>query len=82
MPAKGQWYRALNATRIHPTAKPRKGLSMRERETDTLVVGAGRGGVAAALAVLKLGKRVMLSQKSDWIGGQLTAQAAPPDEHP
>ena len=24
----------------------------------------------------------MLTEETDWIGGQLTAQAVPPDEHP
>ena len=53
-----------------------------ERTTDILIVGGGTGGVAAALAALRLGRRVILSEESDWIGGQLTAQAVPPDEHP
>ena len=53
-----------------------------ERKTDLLIVGGGTGGVAAALAALRLGRRVILSEESDWIGGQLTAQAVPPDEHP
>jgi hypothetical protein len=49
---------------------------------DVLVVGAGVGGVAAALAALRLGKTVILTEETDWIGGQLTAQAMPPDENP
>jgi hypothetical protein len=53
-----------------------------ERLTDILIVGGGLGGVAAALAALRLGKRVILTEASDWIGGQLTNQAVPPDEHP
>lgn len=53
-----------------------------ETETDVLVVGGGLGGVAAALAALRLGRRVVLTEETDWIGGQLTAQAVPPDEHP
>jgi hypothetical protein len=53
---------------------------MRERSTDILIVGAGLGGVAAALAALRLGKQVILTEETDWIGGQLTAQAVPPDE--
>jgi hypothetical protein len=54
----------------------------RERTCDILVVGGGLGGVAAALAACRLGRSVILSEESDWIGGQLTAQAVPPDEHP
>jgi hypothetical protein len=53
-----------------------------ERETDILIVGGGLGGVAAALAALRLGQRVILTEESDWLGGQLTQQAVPPDEHP
>ena len=53
---------------------------MNERATEVLVIGGGLGGVAAALAVLRLGRRVLLTEETDWIGGQLTAQAVPPDE--
>ncbi len=49
---------------------------------DILIIGGGLGGVAAALAALRLGMRVMLAEETGWIGGQLTAQAVPPDEHP
>lgn len=56
-------------------------MSLGERETDVLVVGGGLGGVAAALAALRLGSRVILTEETDWLGGQLTVQATPPDEH-
>ncbi|MGW1045786.1 FAD-dependent oxidoreductase [Streptomyces sp. NPDC002547] len=52
------------------------------QETDVLVVGGGLGGVAAALAAARLGRRVVLTEESPWLGGQLTSQAVPPDEHP
>ncbi|MEZ4734936.1 MAG: FAD-dependent oxidoreductase [Caldilineaceae bacterium] len=55
---------------------------MEEQQCDILIVGAGLGGVAAALAAVQLGKTVILTEETDWIGGQLTAQAVPPDEHP
>ncbi len=51
-------------------------------ECDVAVIGAGVGGFAAALAALRNGMRVILTEETDWIGGQLTAQAVPPDEHP
>ena len=54
----------------------------RERHADVIIVGGGLGGCAAALAAATLGKRVILTEETDWIGGQLTAQAVPPDEHP
>ena len=49
---------------------------------DIAIIGGGLGGVAAALAALRQGRRVFLSEQFDWIGGQLTSQAVPPDEHP
>ncbi|WP_035812365.1 FAD-dependent oxidoreductase [Jiangella gansuensis] len=49
---------------------------------DVLVIGGGLGGVAAARAALTLGRRVILTESGDWLGGQLTSQAVPPDEHP
>jgi hypothetical protein len=52
-----------------------------EIETDILIVGGGTGGCAAAMAAASLGRRVMLTEETDWIGGQLTQQAVPPDEH-
>jgi hypothetical protein len=55
---------------------------MKELQTEILIVGGGTGGVAAALAALRVGRRVIMTEVTDWIGGQLTAQAVPPDEHP
>ncbi len=49
---------------------------------DILICGGGTGGVAAALAAARLGQRVLLTEETDWIGGQLTSQAVPPDENP
>jgi hypothetical protein len=53
-----------------------------ELETDILIVGGGTGGVAAALAACEAGARVILTEEYAWLGGQLTSQAVPPDEHP
>src|SRR5690349_22795190 len=50
-------------------------------EADILVVGGGLGGVAAALGALRAGRRVIPTEEFDWLGGQLTSQAVPPDEH-
>lgn len=54
---------------------------MKELKTGILIVGGGVGGCAAALAAAASGRRVVLTEESDWIGGQLTSQATPPDEH-
>ena len=53
-----------------------------ELDCDVLVVGAGCGGIAAALAATRSGRRVVLTEPTSWVGGQLTSQAVPPDEHP
>lgn len=53
-----------------------------ELAADVVIVGGGVGGVAAALAALREGLRVVLTEPTDWIGGQITSQAVPPDEHP
>ena len=55
---------------------------MTGHEVDVLVAGGGLGGVAAALAALRQGATVVLTEESGWLGGQLTSQAVPPDEHP
>jgi hypothetical protein len=62
-------------------AAPRA-LAGREIAADVLVAGGGVGGCAAALALARNGARVLLSEETDWIGGQLTQQMVPPDEHP
>lgn len=49
--------------------------------SDVVIIGGGVGGIAAALAVARNGLRAVLTEETDWIGGQLTSQAVPPDEH-
>lgn len=53
-----------------------------EMRADVIIVGGGLGGVAAALAACEAGCRVILTEETDWVGGQSTAQGVPPDEHP
>ncbi|RYG33503.1 FAD-dependent oxidoreductase [bacterium] len=50
--------------------------------TDVLIVGGGTGGTAAALAAAEAGAKVVMTEPTSLIGGQLTSQAVPPDEHP
>ncbi len=51
-------------------------------EPDVLIIGGGVGGVAAALAACEGGANVVLVERCEWLGGQFTSQAVPPDEHP
>ncbi len=60
---------------------PRALAGARELSADVAVIGGGVGGCAAALAALRNGMRVILTEETGWIGGQLTSQAVPPDEH-
>jgi hypothetical protein len=50
---------------------------------DIAIIGGGMGGCAAAIAVCNAGRRVILTEPTDWIGGQMTAQGVSAlDEHP
>ncbi len=42
---------------------------------DVVVVGAGTGGVSAAIEAARLGMKVALLERTDWLGGQMTAAA-------
>lgn len=53
----------------------------KEFRADVVVLGGSLGGCAAALSLLKDGLRVVMTEETDWVGGQLTSQAVPPDEH-
>ena len=55
--------------------------SGREIQADLVIIGGGLGGCAAAIAALRNGLRVVMTEETDWIGGQLSAQGVPPDEH-
>jgi FAD-dependent oxidoreductase family protein len=65
-----------------PSALAQQRVRPKELSADLIIVGAGTGGCAAALAAVRNGLRVILTEETDWIGGQLTQQAVPPDEHP
>ncbi|MFO1512132.1 MAG: FAD-dependent oxidoreductase [Verrucomicrobiota bacterium] len=61
-------------------AKP-KNIPAKELKADLVIIGGGLGGCAAALAAARNGLHVIMTEETDWIGGQLTAQAVPPDEN-
>ncbi len=49
---------------------------------DVAIIGGGLGGCAAAIAACHAGKHVVLTEETDWIGGQITAQGVSAlDEH-
>ena len=48
---------------------------------DIAVIGSSLGGVMAAWRASQQGFRVLFVCADAWIGGQMTAQAVPPDEH-
>lgn len=54
---------------------------MPEIKTPIAIIGGGCGGTAAALAIARHGGTCLLTEPTDWIGGQLTSQAVPPDEN-
>src|SRR5690606_8934244 len=64
------------------TASANRKKSRFEVTADVVVAGGGLGGFAATLAMLKSGFKVVLTEETDWIGGQITQQGVPPDEHP
>ena len=69
---------------MNPAANAANDTAMqngRELEADVVIIGGGVGGCGAALAAAEAGVRVILTEESDWIGGQLTTQITPPDEH-
>ena len=53
----------------------------RELKADFVVIGGSLGGCAAAISALRSGLSVIMTEETDWIGGQLTSQGVPPDEH-
>ncbi len=52
-----------------------------ELKADVIIAGGGVGGCAAAMSALRNGLKVIMTEETDWIGGQLTQQGVPPDEH-
>ena len=50
-------------------------------KTDVLILGGGTSAVSAALSLGDLGVKCIVVEETDWVGGQLTAQSVPSDEH-
>lgn len=47
--------------------------SVDEFSYDVIIVGAGIGGISAAIEASRLGSRVLLIEETDWVGGQATS---------
>ena len=48
---------------------------------DLVIAGGGLGGCAAALSALRNNLKVIMTEETDWLGGQVSQQGVPPDEH-
>jgi hypothetical protein len=71
----------LNFQKLH-YSKNTSYTSKTHFSADLVIVGGGLGGCAAALGALRNGLSIVMTEETDWIGGQLTAQGVPPDENP
>jgi hypothetical protein len=49
--------------------------ALAEQSFDVVIVGAGTGGISAAIQAARLGAHVALVEETDWVGGQITASA-------
>ncbi len=62
--------------------EPKNKLASNALQADLIITGGGMGGCAAALSALRTGLSVIMTEETDWIGGQLTQQGVScPDEH-
>lgn len=75
---------AASLVTIPATGQPVKKETVNGKTTltaDVVVAGGGLGGCASALAALRNNLSVILTEETDWVGGQLSQQGVPPDEH-
>jgi len=63
---------------MHTTGKNKFSTGL---TADIVIAGGGLGGCASALAACRNGLRVIITEETDWIGGQVSQQGVPPDEH-
>lgn len=75
--------RILDVQKLRVLEGPDEPRPDRTLECDLLVAGGGMGGCAAALAACRAGRTVVLTEETDWLGGQMTSQGVSAlDEHP
>ncbi len=65
----------------HDIKQIKQKVGSREESADVIIIGGGLGGCAAALAACRNGLRAILTEETDWLGGQIAQQGVPPDEH-
>ena len=70
-----------NANSAHVKASWKRRENSGELFADLVIAGGGLGGCAAALAACRNGLKVILTEETEWIGGQISQQGVPPDEH-
>ena len=63
------------ATAKGTTAEFRPAEATANQSVDIVIVGAGTGGISAAIQAARLGAKVALLEETDWIGGQMTTSA-------
>ena len=56
-------------------AQERSSDQVQDRNVDIAIIGAGTGGISAAIQAARQGAQVALLEETDWIGGQMTAAA-------
>lgn len=69
------WLLALLLVLTAKSAIAESSQAHAEQSTDVVIVGAGTGGISAAIQAARLGAQVALLEETDWIGGQMTASA-------
>ncbi|MEJ7769982.1 MAG: FAD-dependent oxidoreductase [Chitinophagaceae bacterium] len=76
-------YSVPNFSIVNPL-KADKGFDIKgfALNADLVIAGGGIGACSAALSALRNNLSVIMTEETDWIGGQLTQQGVPPDEHP
>jgi len=71
---------SLNAKEAKAHTKKR--TPTKHFSADIIIAGGGLGGCATAIAACRNGLQVIMTEETDWIGGQVSQQGVPPDEHP
>lgn len=66
---------AVSCARAADASPVTRELRQLHQRYDVVIAGAGTGGTMAAIQAARLGASVLLTEETDWIGGQMTAAA-------